>query len=87
MLLYTFGDEVSEETRKNLSLAAKGRILTEEDRKKISSKRTGIQLSDVTRKKLSLSAADLRGVKVEIENVNSTFRPRPYGPGGTRPRG
>lgn len=63
--------EVSEETRKNLSLAAKGRILTEEDRKKISSKRKGIQLSDVTRKKISLSAVDLRGVKVEIENVNS----------------
>lgn len=43
--------EVSEETRKNLSLAALGRRLTEEDKSKISSKREGIQLSDITRKK------------------------------------
>ena len=63
--------EVSEETRKNLSLAAVGRILTEEDKIKISSKRKGIQLSDITRKKISLSSAVIRGIKIEVENVNT----------------
>ena len=62
---------VSEETRKNLSLAALGRVLTEEAKSKISSKRKGIQLSDITRKKISLSSAVLRGIKIEVENVNT----------------
>ena len=63
--------EMSEETRKNLSLAAKGRILLEEDKKKISTKRKGIILSVVTREKISLSAANLRGVKIEIVDKNT----------------
>ena len=45
--------KVSEETRKNLSLAATGRKLTEEDKYKISNKRTGIKLSEETKAKLS----------------------------------
>lgn len=63
--------EVSEETRKNLSLAALGRRLTEEDKGKISSKCKGIQLSDITRKKISLSSAILRGIKIEVQDVNT----------------
>ncbi len=63
--------EVSEETRKNLSLAALGRRLTEEDKGKISSRRKGIQLSDITRKKISLSSAILRGIKIEVQDVNT----------------
>lgn len=61
--------EVSEETRKNLSLAATGRILTEEDKKKISSSRQGIKLSDETRAKLSATAISLIGVPVIVKNL------------------
>ena len=63
--------EISEETRKNLSLSATGRILTDEDKNKIASKRKGIKLSDVTRAKISLAAANLRDVKVKITNINT----------------
>lgn len=38
--------KLSREARKNLSLAATGRILTEEDKIKISDSRKGINLSD-----------------------------------------
>ena len=41
------------------------------DKIKISSKRKGIQLSDITRKKISLSSAVIRGIKIEVENVNT----------------
>lgn len=61
--------DVSEETRKNLSLAATGRILTEEDKKKISSSRQGIKLSDETRAKLSAAAISLIGVPVIVKNL------------------
>jgi group I intron endonuclease len=61
--------EVSEETRKNLSVAATGRILTEQDKKKISLNRKGIKLSDDTRSKIALAAANLRGVKVKVTNI------------------
>ena len=60
---------MSEETRKNLSLAATGRILTEVDKKKISSSRQGIKLSDETRAKLSAAATSLIGVPVIIKNL------------------
>lgn len=63
--------KVSEETRKNLSLAATGRILTESDRKKISEARKGINLSDETRTKLSSVATALRGVSVVVQNLNT----------------
>ena len=63
--------KVSEETRKNLSLAATGRILTEEDRKKISDARKGIKLSDETRAKLSAATKTLRGISVIIRDVNT----------------
>ncbi len=63
--------KVSEETRKNLALAATGRILTEEDKKKISDARTGIKLSDETRSKISEAAIKLRGVSVVVTNVNT----------------
>jgi group I intron endonuclease len=61
--------EVSVETRKNLSLAATGRILTKEAKKKISSSRQGIKLSDVTRAKLSAAATTLIGVPVIVKNL------------------
>lgn len=61
--------EVSEETRKNLSLAATGRILTEEDKKKISSSRQGINLSEETRAKISAAAILLIGVPVIVKNL------------------
>lgn len=61
--------KASEETKKNLSLAAKGRVLTEEDRKKISDARTGIKLSAETRAKISAAAAELRGVFVVVTNI------------------
>lgn len=66
--------EVSEDTRKNLSLAAIGRILTEEDKMKISLKRKGIKLSDETRNKISLAATSLRGVGVEVTNINTNVK-------------
>jgi hypothetical protein len=47
---------VSEATRKNISLAATGRILTEKDKNKISNSRLGVKLSDETRAKLSMAA-------------------------------
>lgn len=63
--------KVSEETKKNLSLAAAGWILTEEDKKKISDARKGIRLSDETRAKLSTAATALRGVPVTVKNLNT----------------
>lgn len=63
--------EVSEETRKNLSLAATGRILTVEDKDKISNSRQGIKLSDETRAKISATTTSLIGVSVIVINVNT----------------
>jgi cell division protein FtsI/penicillin-binding protein 2 len=60
-----------EETKKNISLAATGRVLTEEDKKKISYARTGIKLSDETRAKISAAAKELRGVHVRVTNINT----------------
>jgi hypothetical protein len=62
---------VSEETRKNLSLAATGRILTEEERKKLSDARKGIELSSETRAKISAVAIALRGVSVTVKDLNT----------------
>jgi|SRR5690554_1840262 len=53
--------KVSEETRKNLSAAATGRILTESERKKISDSRKGVRLSDETRSRISASTTALIG--------------------------
>lgn len=63
--------KVSEETRKNLSLAATGRILFEEDKYKISNKRTGIKFSDETKAKISASTRSLTGVSVLVKNINT----------------
>lgn len=63
--------EVNEETRKNLSLAATGRVLTEEDKKKISDARKGITLSVETRSKISAAAVAHRGVTVKVKNINT----------------
>ena len=65
---------MSEETRKNLSLAATGRILTEEDKNKISSSRKGIKLSDETRAKISAAAISLNGVAVARASARTTLR-------------
>lgn len=63
--------EISEETRKNLSLAATGRKLTEEDKIKISEKRKGTKLLDVTKEKISTSITSLIGVSVIVKNINT----------------
>jgi group I intron endonuclease len=62
---------VSDETRNNLSIAARERILPQEVRDKISENRKGIKLSDNTRAKISESAILLRGVKVNVTNVET----------------
>lgn len=63
--------KASEETRKNLSLAATNRILTEEDRKKISDARKGIKLSMETRSKIAAAAISLRGIAVVVKNIHT----------------
>lgn len=65
--------KVSDETRKNLSLSAIGRILTEQDKKKISNSRKGQKLSDETRAKISASTASLIGVPVIIKNIETNL--------------
>lgn len=62
---------MSETTRKNLSLAATGRILTESDKEKISIARKGIKISDETRAKISAATTALIGVSVTVKNVNT----------------
>src|SRR6186997_1381724 len=59
--------KVSEDTKKNLSLAATGRILTEADKIKISNARKGIKLSDETRAKLSATTTSLIGIPVIVK--------------------
>jgi len=63
--------EVSNETRKNLSLAATGRILSKEDKDIISDKRSGIKLSEETKLKISGAAISLRGIAVVVKNINT----------------
>lgn len=62
--------KVSEETRKNLSVAATGRILTESERQKISDSRKGIKLSDETRTRISASTTALIGIPVIVKNID-----------------
>lgn len=62
---------ITDETRENLSIAARERVLPQEVRDKISEKRKGIKLSEATRAKISESAIILRGVKVNITNVET----------------
>lgn len=68
---FRYDRKVSEETRKNLSLAATGRILTESDKMKISVARKGIKLSNETRAKISASTTALIGVPVTVKDVNT----------------
>lgn len=63
--------KVSEATKNNLSLAARGRILTESDKVKISLARTGIKLSDETRAKISAVTTARIGVPVIVKNVDT----------------
>lgn len=63
--------KVSVETRKNLSLAATGRVLSEETRKKLSEVRKDIKLSAETRTLISKAAIILRGVKVSVKNLET----------------
>lgn len=51
-----YNKEVSEETRKKLSLVRMGRILSKETKIKISEGRKGIKFSDLTKEKMSLAA-------------------------------
>jgi group I intron endonuclease len=62
---------ITDETRENLSIAARERILPQEVRDKISEKRKSIKLSEATRAKISESAIILRGVKVNITNLET----------------
>ena len=62
---------VSDETKKTLSLAATGRVLTEQDKEKISKSRLGTKLSDETRKKISETTTSLIGVGVKVKNINT----------------
>lgn len=63
--------KVSDDTKKNLSIAATGRVLTEEDKQKISDARKGIILSADIRSKISSAAIALRGVTVIVKNVDT----------------
>jgi len=61
----------SEETRKNLSLAAKDRILSEADKKKISLSRLGSKMSLETRGKISASVSAFRGISVTVKDTKN----------------
>lgn len=63
--------KASDETRKNLSLAATGRVFTDEDKLKLSDARKGIILTPETRAKISAAAISLRGVAVKVKNINN----------------
>lgn len=63
--------KVSKDTRNNLSLAARGRILTESDKTKISIARKGIKLSDETRARISAATIALIGISVIVKNVKT----------------
>ena len=63
--------KLTEEARKNLSIASTGRILTPEIREKLSNKRKGIRLSEETRAKISDAAIKLVGVKLNIINIET----------------
>ena len=60
--------KVSEATRNNLSLAARGRMLTESDKNKISIARKGLKLSDETRAKISIAIRRVIGVSVIVKD-------------------
>jgi hypothetical protein len=62
---------VSEDTKKNLSLAATGRILTEADKIKMSNARKGIKLSDETRAKISATTTSFIEIPVIVKNINT----------------
>lgn len=66
--------KVSDETKKNLSLAATGRILSEQDKDKISEKRKGIKLSEETKAKISVSTTSLIGVSVVVKNIDTEVK-------------
>ena len=62
---------VSDETRINLSEAAKGRVLSEQVKAKISASRKGLKLSKQTRAKLSAAMTIIKGIAVEITNIKT----------------
>lgn len=63
--------KVSEQTKKNLSIAATNRILTESDKSKISSSRLGLKLSNEIRNKISVTVTSLIGVPVVVNDVEN----------------
>lgn len=63
--------KLTEEARKNLSIAATGRVLSEEVREKISNKRKGIKLSEETRIKIAEAAIRSIGVKINVINIET----------------
>lgn len=62
---------ISEETRKNLSLAAQNRVLTETDKRKISASRLGVKLSNETRAILSAAVTKFSGIPVLVKDINT----------------
>jgi group I intron endonuclease len=63
--------QFSDETRSNLSKAAKGRILSEEVRAKISKARIGIKFSDEIKAKMSVIGTAKVGIAVKVMNIIS----------------
>lgn len=63
--------KVSENTRKNLSLAASKIILSEEEKNKLSLYRLGKEMPLSTRSKISYSAYKLWGITVEVNDTKS----------------
>lgn len=71
LLFFKEKRRLTEEAKKNLSMAATGRILPQEVRDKIADKRKGIKLSEETRAKISDAAIKLVGVKINVINTET----------------
>ncbi len=63
--------KVSENTKKNLALAASKRVITLDERKKISLSRLGKMMPLATRLKISNSSNQLRGVAIDVHDTKS----------------
>lgn len=66
--------KVSENTRRNLSLAASKRILSKQEKNKLSVSRLGKKMPLSTRTKISDSASELWGITVELKDTKSNTK-------------
>ncbi|MCK9429552.1 MAG: NUMOD3 domain-containing DNA-binding protein [Candidatus Omnitrophica bacterium] len=65
------GIKLSEETKRKISLANKGRIISEETKKKISNSHLGIRQSEESKRKISMSKQNLsNNIKIKISARN-----------------